>query len=591
MKTRNTLDKKAISYIAQLAFRRTGAMVLAFMALLGGSSVNLIFPEVLRRYLSTGDLATLARNLPLLAGILATLFVFQGISFFFRSYLFNRIGLEVVSEVRRELFTAILHREASFFDSAKATELAARVNADAALVQDLVSVRISVVARYLVQMVLGTALMAWMSWRLTAALIASVLVMVGASFFFIRHLRRASRDYQGALSLLTSFVSEAFSNAKLTKALHAEEWATNHFDRINRRRIESVYNLGIRRGIISAGFTSGASLLLNLLMIAVVWYGVSLLASGVLELGQFTAFALYGAIVAVSFSFLISSYSEVVQALGGIERIIELINTPSIEHAHSAKREKISALAAAPSAVEIQDLSFYYASSGSKPILRIPRLQIGIGERCAILGPSGTGKSSLVNLILGMYPPTKGKIRVFGRDIESYPRAELATLVSWVPQDTTLFGFTIFENLTLGFDRLTRSEVESKLKGWSFMNFINELPNGLDTVLGDGGVQLSGGQRQRISIARAVLRKPELLILDEATSGLDSDTESELLSTIQTELLESTLIIISHRLSTARIANRVVVLNQGEVAQDGTHDTLKVVPGLYQRYIEHQAVS
>lgn len=574
-----------------------GELFLGLAALAVGSSVNLIFPELLRRYLQNNDSTALAVNLNKTIGILAGLFLLQGMSFFIRSLLFNRVGLKVVSDLRRELFSAVMKSRAEFFDREKVGELVSRLNSDTALIQDLVAVRISVVVRYAVQVACGTALMVWMSWKLTAALLLSVVVMVGASYTFIKFLRAASKNYQSSLAELSSFATECFSQAKTLLALGAQSWALNIFIERNSKGSSSVFTRGKERGFISAAFTSSASLLLNILMLFVFWYGITLVMAGALPLSDFTAFALYGAIVAVSFSFLVSSYAEVVQASGGAERIFTLILNAAAQENELEKEaiprdlgdsENQSAGLNLRAAVSLNNVTFAYAGAQERPVLKIPDLMIQKGCTTALIGPSGTGKSTLVALLLGLYKPTTGTVSLFGTDSIKLSAERRAQLIAWAPQDPALFGLSILENLSIGNPSLNSAQICEKVAKWRFLDFIKDLPNGIQTVVGEDGVQLSGGQKQRISVARAILRDPSLLVLDEATSGLDSTTEGEVLSVIREELPEAAVLVISHRLATTRVASHVIVLEGGSVVQQGTHESLKVTPGLYQRYIEQQ---
>jgi ABC-type multidrug transport system fused ATPase/permease subunit len=501
------------------------------------------------------------------------------------------VGLKVVSDLRKELFGSVITRSAAFFDREKVGDLVSRVNSDTALVQDLVSVRISVVVRYAVQVVCGTALMAWMSWKLTVALLLSVVIMVGASIAFIKFLRAASKNYQTSLAELSSFATECFLHAKTLLVLGAQSWALHVFDERNSTSQQSVFTRGKERGVVSAAFTSSASLLLNILMLFVFWYGINLVMVGELPLSDFTAFALYGAIVAVSFSFLISSYAEVVQASGGVERIFDVLS-----EAAAAGKEKIQLSAVDDSsrrdnnAISLLNVSFAYLGSQERPVLKIADLSIQKGCTTALIGPSGTGKSTLVALLLGLYPPTTGTISLQGEDITTLSTKRIADIIAWAPQEPALFHLSILENLSIGNPILSSAQITEKVQQWEFLDFIKELPNGIQTVVGEDGVQLSGGQKQRISVARAMLRYPAILVLDEATSGLDSTTEGEVLKVIREELPEATVLIISHRLATTKVASNVVVLEGGCVVQHGTHESLKVAPGLYQRYIEQQTL-
>ncbi|MEY4667761.1 MAG: hypothetical protein RL518_460 [Pseudomonadota bacterium] len=556
-------------------------IILALGALFVGSSINLIFPEVIRRALRPEVFTLIVDRLPLFFGLLAALFVVQGGAFFLRSLWFGLLGQQVYHDVRRRLYESVLSKPIEFFDRNRSTDLAARLNSDAALVQDVVSVKLSVIVRYGLQVVLGTVLMAWMSWRMTIAIVASVLCMVVISGMFVRNLRASSRQFQTSLAELTAFAAECFGGAKVLRALGAEQQTIDSFF----SRSADVLTAGQGRVRSSAAFSSGASLLLNVLLLGVVWYGVSLVLSEKLPLSDLAAFALYGSIVAVSFAFLVSAYAELVQSLGGLDRVFELCEPRQV------RSEPITELLGERGpAFSCSEVTFSYPNRPESTVLDGLSLSVPSGTIAGIMGPSGAGKSSLVQLALKFYESTSGSITLNGHQLREISETELRAKVAWVPQDPLLFGISIFDNLVLGGTSRSREFVEHKLKEWGFLDFVFDLPQGLSTVLGEHGAQLSGGQRQRVAIARALLREPQVLFLDEATSGLDSEMEEKVLSAMRGALPYSTILIVSHRLSSVRGADTVFLLNEGRVVEQGTHEELKRAGGLYHHYTVRQAV-
>jgi ABC-type multidrug transport system fused ATPase/permease subunit len=495
----------------------------------------------------------------------------------------------VFSELRAHLFRAISYKNIPFFDGNRSGDLTTRLTSDAALVQDAVSIKFSIIVRYGVQVLFGVVLMAWMSWRLTVALVGSVLLMVATSALFIRSLKAASRKYQSALAALTAFAAECFSGAKIVRSLAAQGDAVNKFNVLNTEARVAAE----KRTFISASFSSGASLLLNLLLVLVQWYGISLVVSERLPLNDLAAFVLYGAIVAVSFAFLISSYTELMQSVGGLERVFELLDGDS---ARGECREVRSSTSVLTQQVEgpticFSDVSFAYPSRPNSGVLNGVTLTLDGGKTTALVGPSGAGKSSIVQLLLRFYPRVSGTITISERALEDFSEEEVRALIAWVPQEPHLFGFTIYENLVFGNNTLSREDISEHLAGWRFMDFIKDLPEGLDTLLGEQGAQLSGGQRQRVAIARALLRRPPVLILDEGTSGLDSEVEETVLQTIKEHLPRSTVLLISHRLATVHRAEQIVVIEDGKVIEEGSHAQLSAGTGLYSQYARRQALA
>jgi ATP-binding cassette subfamily B protein len=583
----------ALKRLTSLTYPHSRLFVAGLLALGAGSGINLIFPEVVRRLLKPEQIQQLVDKQAWVVALVAGLFLLQGAAFFVRSFLFGLVGQRVYSDLRAKLFQSVLRREISFFDANRSSDLASRINSDAALVQDAVSVKFSVLIRYGIQVLFGVVLMLAMSWKLTFAIVLSVGLMVGISMLFVRQLKNSSRSYQTQLGRFTSFAAECFSGVKVIRALGALDYL---------REISSQYNeatrlAGEHRVWWSASFSSGASALLNILLLCIAWYGLSLVGYGHLPFNELAAFVLYGAIVAVSFSFLVSAYTELMQGLGGLERVFELLDSEPTDIT-SAQPLKESGLQLKDGSSELSlgvtcdSVSFSYPDRPEHRVLDQFSCRIEPGRCTALVGPSGCGKSSLVQILCKLYTITSGVINLefAGRGVslnEISPSA-LSRLVAWVPQDPSLFGFTIIENLMLGNKELTREQVQDTIRNWEFLDFIKPLEHGLDTMLGEHGALLSGGQRQRLAIARALLRKPALLILDEATSGLDSESEESVMRVIREYLPRTTILLISHRLATVSKADHICVMENGSVVEEGTHSQLSCAQGLYQHYSERQ---
>jgi ATP-binding cassette subfamily B protein len=469
-------------------------------------------------------------------------------------------------------------------------------------VQDAVSVKLSVIVRYGLQVVCGVILMLCMSWELTAAIVLSVLGMVGVSALFVSRLKKASRRYQTNLSRYTSFASECFTGIKVVHALAAQETLAHKSAQMNQETLAA----GERRVLWGATFSSGASALLNILLVGVGWYGITLVMNGALPRNELAAFVLYGALVAVSFSFLVTAYTELMQNIGGLERVFELIHEAR-DGGSGEYEEALTPLvkrlpgdvqrlqAASAVGVSFSAVNFGYPDRPSQTVLNSFSLSIAPGSFSAIVGPSGAGKSSVAQLICGLYQPTSGGISLTTQsarvDLTSLPEQVLRRCVAWVPQEPQLFGCTVFENLVLGNDTLLRDQVLKTIYSWDFLDFVDSLESGVDTVLGEHGTLLSGGQRQRLAIARALLRKPALLILDEATSGLDSETEQRVMRAVRKYIPHATLLVISHRIASVFRADSICVMHEGRVLEEGTHTELSKASSLYRGYTDSQSLS
>lgn len=569
--------------------------LVGLVALLIGSGINLLFPEIVRRLLAPHSFDFVVAHQTSIVLAIAAIVVVQGVAFFLRSYLLGILGQRVYADLREQLFSSVLSKDIGFFDSTRSSDIAARINSDAALVQDAVSVKLSILVRYGIQVLCGVVLMVAMSWRLTVATVVSVGLLVGISLLFVGCLRRASRAYQSELARFTSFAAECFSGVKVIRVLGA----TRHVAEGAHAHNQATLRAGERRVWWSASFSSAVSALLNVVLILVAWYGLALVGYGTLPLHELAAFILYGAIVAVSFSFCIGAYAELMQGLGGLERVFELIE-PSDSNQNVT--ESVSLRPRRSEFAEVQGigvmchaLEFCYTGRQSQPALDTLSLAITSGSMLGIVGPSGCGKSTLVQILCGLYRPDKGTVEFqiggSNRALRDLSAHELSALVGWVPQEPQLFGMSIFNNLTLGATGLTRDEVLKVIHSWEFLDFIHPLEYGVDTVLGEQGALLSGGQRQRLAIARALLRKPALLILDEATSGLDSESEAAVMRAIRQFIPKATIVVVSHRLATVAQADTIIVVEDGRVVQQGTHVQLSTTPGVYQQYNKRQSLS
>ena len=567
---------------------------IGLLALFIGSGINLLFPEIVRRLLKPEMLEVLVANQGLLVLGISVLFLLQGSAFFLRSYQFGILGQRVYADLRQKLFRCVVNKPISFFDSNRASDIASRINSDAALVQDAVSVKLSILVRYGIQVVCGIVLMLAMSLKLTMATVVSVLVLVGISIFFVKYLRGASRAYQTELGRFTSFASECLSGVKIVRVLGAHDQVVSGADSRNQLTLHA----GEQRVFWSASFSSGVSALLNVVLLLVVWYGLSLVGYGKLPLNELAAFILYGAIVAVSFSFCIGAYAELMQGLGGLERVFELIDETETHqdslHFRSPRSRKHEDVVSSVG-VTCSQVCFSYPDRPEQLILDNFSFSITPGTIIGLVGPSGSGKSTVVQLLCKLYEVPSGSITLQLADMHSaigeISEQVLRRLVAWVPQEPQLFGFSIIENLMLGNPNLGRDEALKQIQSWKFLDFIEPLERGVDTVLGEHGTLLSGGQRQRLAIARALLRKPALLILDEATSGLDSESEAAVIDAVRMHIPQATILVVSHRLSTVAKADSIYVMQEGKIVQHGTHAELSATPGIYRQYSERQALT
>lgn len=577
---RTRISLPIIIRLLRLSWHQRAAFAVAMVSLAAGSGINLLFPELIRRGLNSEQISVLISH-PLYTGFaLIAIFAVQGVAFYVRALYFSLIGQRIVADVRSELYQRILSQPIPRFDEQRVGDLLSRLSADTTQIQDAVSIRLSVVIRYAFQALLGVVLMASLSPLLTGSLLLGLPVILGAGFFLARRLRRVSREQQQAIGVTNVIAEETFAGARLVKAFGSEEREISRYDRANAHALE----LGIQRSRISAFFSSFVNFLMNAFLVGVVLFGLYLTSASGLRLGDFTAFMLYAAIVAVSFAFLIGAYAEILQAVGAAERVFELIDATQDETSDATGE----VVGHGPVSIRFDQVSFSYPSRPEDSVLRDVSVEFPPGKVTAIVGPSGAGKSSLANLILKFYSPSTGKILVDESDLAQIGSRSWRARIGIVPQDVLLFGVSIAENLRYGRPDASLEELRSVAAKVQMLEFIEHLPQKFETIPGERSVQLSGGQKQRLAVARALLRRPDLLILDEATSAIDSATEAAVLRAIREEAGNATVVVIAHRLSTVQHADQVIVLDRGEIVQVGTHAALARQPGLYKNLVDGQ---
>ncbi len=546
-----------------------------------GSGVSLLFPQLVRLGLNSEFSSYPVQHPTQTFLVLLALFATQAVAFYYRAYLFGVLGQRVVAELRDKLYSSSILRDVQFFDETRSAELVSRISSDSALIQDAISIKLSVFIRYSFQVLAGILLMATISWRLTLAILVLLPVLVGISIFLGKSLRVLSRLQQTALASSSSIAQETFAAARIVKAFGREAFEILRFSKSN----ATILDIGMRRSKLSAFFSSFVNFLMNIFIIGMLLFGFQLVADGSLSSGDLTAFLLYGAMVAVSFAFVAGGYAEFVQSLGASDRVFELLGNARKIISPASRR-----ILEHGRAVEIvfDKVSFAYPNRSNETVLNDLSFSLAPGKVTALVGPSGTGKSTIVSLLLGFYRPTSGAIKLDGVNFADFSAEDLRREIALVPQDPQLFGVSIAENLRYGRENATLQDLEAVCGRVNMLEFVQSLPQGFDTNPGEGGVQLSGGQKQRLAIARALLRNPGLLILDEATSALDSENEALVHETISSLMKDKTVLVIAHRLSTIRHANQVLVLQRGKLVQSGTHDQLAKEPGLYRQMVERQ---
>jgi len=559
-------------------------LVLGMIGLLGGAAVNLVIPELIRRYVNEHGISLVQDQLFLIVLVLTGLFLLQALLFYLRSLLLGIVGHRVVFDLRKSLYHSLLSQPVSFFDRTRSGDLVSRLIADCSMVQEAVSLRFSVFLRYSFQVIVGTILMLTISWQLTLLVVILLPILVAVSLFLGRKLRKISKQQQEELGQASVAAEETFGNIRLVKAFHNSLRELDRFVGFSDR----VLQLGIKRQKIASFYASFVSFLMNVSMVIVLVFGVSMVSQAALPAGDLTAFLLYGAIVAISFAFIAGSYGEFMQALGAAERVFEQVD---LERTEPVQDVSVNSFKTDSLDLIFKDVAFSYPSRPEFMALDGVSFSVKQGDRLALVGRSGAGKSTIFQLLLGLYPPGRGEIYFGHTPASALQINHRRGLFGFVPQDSYFFHTSIAENLRYGKADATKEELLEALKQVQLLDFVNDLPQKLETEIGERGVQLSGGQKQRLAIARMLLKDPPILLLDEPTSSLDSESERLVQKGLETLMHNRTTLMIAHRLSTIQDFDRIIVLEAGKIVQDGTHGDLLQNGGAYQKMVDLQLLS
>jgi ABC-type multidrug transport system fused ATPase/permease subunit len=498
-------------------------------------------------------------------GLLVILFL-QSIFSFFRLSLFVNFTENTLANLRLALYSNLIKLPMTFFSQKRVGELNSRISSDITQIQDTLT---STIAEFLRQSILifgGIALLANESFKLTLLMLSVVPLVAVAAVIFGRFIRKYSKKVQDQVAESQVIVEETMQGISIVKAF-ANEWY--EIARYN-GKIKEIVKIAIKGGKYRGYFASFIIFCLFGAIVAVVWFGVRLSISGEMSVGQLISFVLYSTFVGASFGGIAELYAQIQKAVGATERVFELLEEipEKIKNTISNSNEKIKG------DVSFNKVAFYYPSRKEIQVLKEVSFNANFGQKIAIVGPSGAGKSTIASLLLRFYDINGGEISIDGKNIYNYDLETLRGNMSIVPQDVILFGGTIRENIAYGKPNATEDEIIKAAKQANAYQFIKGFPEKFETIVGERGIKLSGGQRQRIAIARALLKNPSILILDEATSSLDSESEKLVQEALEILMEGRTSIIIAHRLSTIRSADQIIVLDDGTIKEQGTHQEL-----------------
>ena len=508
--------------------------------------------------------------------LVAVLFL-QATIGFFRVQGFIRSGESALNRLRKDLFRHLLHLPVPYFQDQRSGSLSNRISSDLALVRETLLTTIPQAVRQTVILIGGLTFIFIASWKLSLVMLGCIPVVVLLIAFFGRKVRTHSKAAQESLADASTVIEESVQNIADVKAYTNEPFEQGRYE----FSLQSFLAVAVRGAKARGAFLSFIIFVLFGTIAFVVWYGARMYSTGNISYGNFSSFILFSIFVGASLGSFPEIISQLQQTSGATERLREILDM-------TTERETGTSDTTLTGRISLEDLSFTYPSRPEIPVLNGISIDLPAGQRTAIVGPSGAGKSTLFSLILGFNDPTSGKLHFDGSDSQQISLACLRSQIAIVPQEVMLFGGTIFENIAYGKPGASSMEIEKAATLANAHDFISELPDSYQTLVGPRGTKLSGGQRQRIAIARAVLADPKILLLDEATSALDSESERLVNEALERLMQGRTSLVIAHRLSTVRHADRILVISKGKLVEQGTHDELLATNGTYRFLTETQ---
>ncbi|MDQ3191459.1 MAG: ABC transporter transmembrane domain-containing protein [Bacteroidota bacterium] len=550
-----------------------GKFFLGLLFLFLTSLTALAFPLLMGRLIDASGQTF--ENINKYGLILLAIFIAQSVFSFFRVVLFVNVTENMLAALRQTIYSHLITLPMSFFGQRRVGELNSRLSSDITQLQDTFTTTIAELLRQLLLIIGGIAFLAYTSGQLTLIMLSIVPVLAILAVVFGRYIRKISRSVQDATAGSNTIVEETLQGIANVKSFANEYFETQRY----KKQTSEIVRIALKGGIARGAFASFIIFFLFGAIVFVIWYGVKMVNAGDLSIGAMFQFVLYSVFVGASIGGIAELYAQIQKAIGATERIFEILDEQT---ENISIQEHITINNKLKGNIVFKNVEFSYPSRKEITVLKDISFEAKSGELIAIVGPSGAGKSTLASLLLRFYDASNGTILIDGKEIKTYSLSELREQMAIVPQEVILFGGTIKENIIYGAPKAAMEEVIEAAKKANAHSFIEQFPEGYETIVGERGIQLSGGQRQRIAIARAVLKNPAILILDEATSSLDSESERLVQDALEKLMQGRTSFVIAHRLSTIISADKILVIDKGEVVEAGRHEELmKKEKGLY----------
>jgi ABC-type multidrug transport system fused ATPase/permease subunit len=596
--TKESLSQALILFKYLKPYRSKFILALVFIAL--SAFTTMLFPFLLGKMIDAAspgaklnlpqsasnfgfDIKTIQWSLNTIILLIFAQLSVQMIFSFMRIYLLTEVGEKSLADMRKDLYSKLLSMPMSFYTEQRVGELSSRISSDLSQIQDAISFTLAEFLRGIFTLMIGLSFIFVISTKLALVMLSIVPLVAVVAVVFGMKIRKMSRKAQDQLADSGNIVNETFSGISVVKAFTSEAQEIARY----RKSIFSVVDTAISNARYRGAFVSMMIFSVFGTIAFVMWYGANMINQGQLSTGDLTMFVIFSGFVGGTFAGFADMFSQLQKTLGATQRVREILRETGEDV--SLEMVEVSNHNLVKGNVRFENIAFHYPSRTDVQVLKNISLSANSGEQIAIVGPSGAGKSTIASLLLQFYKPSAGDILFDDKKASNIPLSQLRKQMAYVPQDVMLFGGSIKENIAYGKPNASDDEIIQAAIKANAHEFINKFPEAYDTIVGERGVKLSGGQRQRVAIARAILKNPAILILDEATSSLDSESEQLVQEALENLMKNRTSFVIAHRLSTIKNADKIVVIDKGTVQEQGSHEQLMQMPnGLYKKLVDMQ---